>query len=186
MKKQVGAAFASFALSLLVLPGSFAQPLPCYSLPVRTELPMSDSLPVVVDEECKAVSGEFGILDKQSKFTATAVVPFKIGQTYGWRIKVEPENSLVHWKEEFVLPGVPKTWGGHDGAHKLTPEDTSWQEVQPGGKTCVTERDSTAIGGVIFNYWSVATGDPRGKYQIRVFIEGKLFKTFSFQVKSAQ
>ena len=36
--------------------------------------------------------------------------------------------------------------------------------------------------GMIQHAWSVANGDPAGDYEIRLFIEGKLVRTFKFEV----
>jgi hypothetical protein len=47
----------------------------------------------------------------------------------------------------------------------------------------VTEREVAPDQGLIFNTWSVAAGDPAGKYVIRVFVEGALAKTFEFEVR---
>ena len=156
---------------------------PCSALPtspLRTGLPLPESL--APPPECKVISGEFGTIDESGTFSQAAEVPFIPGQEYGWRIKVEPADGMVHWKEEFQLPGVPKTWGGNEPGEKLAPSSKEHQELKSGGKVCVSEKDAWADEGFIFNFWTVAKGDPTGQYEMRVYVEGKLAKTFVFQL----
>jgi hypothetical protein len=36
---------------------------------------------------------------------------------------------------------------------------------------------------VIFNFWSIAPGDPKGRYTLRVMLEGMLVSSFEFDVE---
>jgi hypothetical protein len=89
---------------------------------------------------------------------------------------------VVHWREEFILPATPKTWGGNAPGKPLATNDEQSHDLQRHGKVCVTERDVRVHQGVIGNFWSVAQGDPRGKYEMRVSVEGKFVKSFVFEV----
>jgi hypothetical protein len=74
-----------------------------------------------------------------------------------------------------LLALTGKTWGDaeHLGARSVSND----------GRTSVTEREVSPERGVIFNSWTVASGDPKGRYVIRGFVEGSLTKTFEFEVK---
>lgn len=180
------------AFSLSCVPVIFNSP--CAAIP-RVDSP----IPAVTaegEDECDIGSGEFGIIgagppagikNRHGKppagFVAASVVPLVVGQPYGWRIHVTPPDAFVHWKEEFTLPAVPKTWGG------VNPDDSDppggkQQMLEKGGKACVSEKDVRAANGTISNFWSVAKGDPPGVYKMRVWVNGKLAKTFEFQVKT--
>jgi hypothetical protein len=39
------------------------------------------------------------------------------------------------------------------------------------------------VDGVIYNFWQLTRGDPRGRYSMRIMIEGLLVSTFEFEVE---
>ena len=125
------------------------------------------------------IGGDFGLfnLADSSKpgFVPTASVPLIPNQPYGWIIRLRTDKAKVKWREEFTLPVKPATWG--------TAEELGTRSVSEDGRTSVTEREVAPDQGLIFNTWSVAAGDPAGKYVIRVFVEGALAKTFEFEVR---
>ena len=45
-----------------------------------------------------------------------------------------------------------------------------------------TEADAVLAEGVIMNAWTIADGDPAGAHVIRLYLEGKLVRTFKFDV----
>lgn len=124
---------------------------------------------------CTILSAEFGIVQNQVNFIKTTTVPYIENQSYGWRIRVAPPEARVHWREEFELPRTPAIWEGN-------PDDAVHQTLKDHDKICVTEKDDKAVGGVIQNFWAVAKDDPHGLYHMRVFVNGKLAKTFDFTV----
>lgn len=135
-----------------------------YNSPAKS---LSDQIKVVVEQ------AQFGTYSKEGEFTAAKTVPLVVGQSYGWKVKLNQlkPDAKVKWKEEFVLPATPKEWGGSQGA------------VSKDKRTNVTEREDVPIDGWIGHAWSVAEGDPPGKYTMNVFINDTLVKTFKFQVK---
>jgi hypothetical protein len=127
----------------------------------------------------EVIGGNFGLfnLSDPSKpvFVPATVVPLAPNQAYGWIIRLRTDKSKIKWREEFTLPVKPATWGDT--------EPLGTRTVSNDGRTSVTEREASPERGVIFNSWSVAPGDPKGRYMIRVFVEGSLTKTFEFEVR---
>lgn len=127
----------------------------------------------------KIISGDFGLFNLNNpqgpSFTPASVVPFIENQAYGWVIRLQTSKPTVKWREELVLPAKPATWGD--------PEPLGKRSISPSGRASITEREVAPEKGMIFNAWSVAPGDPKGKYVIRVFVDGALVKTFRFEVQ---
>lgn len=137
------------------------------------------SIPEIeIAPEIKVVRAEFGLVGAHADepaFTPTDVVPYRERQGYGWIILLKTNKSRIKWREEFTLPSSPRTWG--EG------EKQGIQTVSPDRKTSVTEREVTPDDGLIYNSWAVAPGDPRGRYLIRVIIEGIKEVNFEFDVQ---
>jgi hypothetical protein len=157
----------SFAAALLLIsisPGAIS------ALP---ELSKSSTASTIV------TSGEFGLFNfsdpSKPSFVPSALVPLVPDQAYGWIIRVRTEKAKIKWREEFTLPAKPTTWGAA--------EPVGTRSVSNDGRTSVTEREVSPDRGLIFNSWSVAPGDPKGRYIIRVFIDGFLARVFEFEVK---
>lgn len=125
------------------------------------------------------MSGEFGLFNLSDpsnlRFVPSTSVPLWPGQSYGWIIRVRTEKAKIKSGEEFTLPAKPQTWGVN--------EPVGTRSVSEDGRTSVIEREVSADQGLILNTWFVAPGDPKGRYSIRVFIEGYLAKTFEFQAQ---
>lgn len=127
----------------------------------------------------EVIRAEFGILGQENSgkpgLVPATVVPLKPNQGYGWVIFLRTAKKKITWREEFTLPAKPGTWGD--------PEPLGTRSVSSDGRTSVTEREVSPEQGAIFNAWTVAPGDPKGRYVIRVFIEGSLAKVFEFDVE---
>lgn len=125
------------------------------------------------------VGGHFGLFDfsdsNKPKFVRAKVVPLIPNQAYGWIIRLRTDKSKIKWREEFSLPIKPATWG--------PAESSGSRSVSTDGRVSVTEREVSPDRGVILNSWTVAPGDPKGHYVIRVFVEDSLAKTFEFDVQ---
>jgi hypothetical protein len=141
-----------------------------------TPLCASASVPQDQQGEHQEGVGVFGILQKDTEgketFVRTDIVPLVENQTYGWIIRLKT-GLKVKWKEEFILPAPPETWGEaeNDGAHRISGDR----------KVSVTEREVLVKDGTISNFWSVAPGDPVGQYVIRVYVNGALVESFRFK-----
>jgi hypothetical protein len=122
-------------------------------------------------------NAEFGLKRVDSKGNVTIFrttrVPLQQGNAYGWRIKLKDYQGEVKWREVLHLPKPPETWGTDNG------EDFS---ISADGTTSITRRTQSAPGGVIGNFWTIAPGDPLGKYRIDIYIDDRLIGTFEFEV----
>ena len=127
----------------------------------------------------EVVRAAFGLFNRpctgQPPFVPSGVVPLVPNQAYGWVMILKTDDKTVRWREEFTLPAAPATWGG--------PEPLGTRAMSDDGRTTITEREVTPQNGMIFNSWSVAAGDPSGKYRMRVSINGVVVRTFEFQVE---
>jgi hypothetical protein len=119
-------------------------------------------------------SGDFGIYDANTDQVApTRSVKFKVGDHYGWRVKVKTSQPTVRWKEEFRLPVAPKTWGDLENG----------QTIAKDNKTCITERTESPKDGWIEHAWPELDGDPLGEYLMNIYVDGNLARTFKFTVR---
>lgn len=127
----------------------------------------------------EVIRAEFGVFNQGNSgkpvFVPATVVPLTPNQGYGWVMFLRTAKKRIKWREEFILPAKPNTWGD--------PEPLGTRSVSTDGRISVTEREVLPDQGVIFNTWAVAPGDPKGRYVIRVFVEGSLAKIFEFDVK---
>jgi hypothetical protein len=89
----------------------------------------------------------------------------------GWRIQLKAHRRVT-WREEFILPGRPKTWG-------TAPRTT----LAKGETVAVTEKTVLPRQGWIRNAWVITEGDPLGPYILKVWIQGTPVKTFHFALE---
>ena len=119
---------------------------------------------------------DFGVFAKgligQPKFTPTRVVDSSKDKGYGWAIWLNTDKPKVHFHEVITLPSAVKVW----------PSD-AFTKVNPTHTGAVTDKDVTPKDGMVSNLWSVSPDDPKGKYQIRVSVDGQPEKVFDFEVK---
>ncbi len=120
---------------------------------------------------------EFGLkrVDTKGNVTIleTKTIPLQEGNAYGWRIKLKEYKGEVKWREVLRLPKPPETWGTDNGENFSISAD---------GTTSITRRTQSAPDGVIENFWTIAPGDPLGKYKIEVYVDDRLINTFEFEV----
>jgi hypothetical protein len=122
----------------------------------------------------KVVKAEFGVI-VPGGFQPTTKVPFKDGQSFGWVIQLDTKRDVVKWREELRLPSAPQTWQADESSGKHT--------VSADRKTSILERETRVENGMIFNFWQVSPGDPKGRYTMRVMLEGMLVSSFEFDVE---
>ena len=135
--------------------------------------------PAATVASVEVIRADFGLINPpisdKPTFIPSKMVPLIPNQGYGWFILLRTTKPKIKWREEFTLPVKPISWGN--------PESLGSRSVSTDGRVSVTEREVSPDGGVIFNAWAVAPGDPKGRYVIRVFIEGSLAKVFEFDVQ---
>ena len=122
----------------------------------------------------KVLKAEFGVI-VPGGFQPTTKVPFKDGQSFGWVIQLDTKRDVVKWREELRLPSAPQTWHADESSGKHT--------VSADRKTSILEREARVENGMIFNFWQVSPGDPKGRYTMRVMLEGMLVSSFEFDVE---
>ena len=140
---------------------------------------IASNQPVGVVTAPEVIRAGFGLFNPPNSgkpiFVPAKVVPLIPNQGYGWVILLRTDKPKIKWREEFTLPAKPNTWGD--------PESVGSRSVSTDGRVSTTEREVSPDRGMIFNTWAVAPGDPKGRYVIRVFIEGSLAAVFEFDVQ---
>jgi hypothetical protein len=89
-------------------------------------------------------------------------------------VTLRTKQATVKWREEFSLPSAPIVWGS---------PPASSREVSADRKTSIIEREVSPNKGTIFNVWSVAAGDPPGRYLIRLTVADAAPVVFEFEVR---
>jgi len=143
--------------------------------PVASSLNQTDS----ASNAYKVLHADFGLFNAPESgrplFVPAKVVPLTPYQGYGWIMRIRTDKPRIRWREEFTLPAKPDTWGD--------PEPLGSRSVSTDGRVSITEREVSPDRGIIFNSWAVAPGDPKGRYVIRVFVEGFLARVFEFDAQ---
>ena len=119
----------------------------------------------------------FGVLDQSPDgrvdFRPTKTVPLRPNQGFGWIIGVTTTKPTVKWREEFILPAPPETWGPVEGKH----------EISADRKVSILEREVTPERGFISNAWTIGPGDPKGRHVIKVTVEDAAPVVFEFDLE---
>lgn len=111
--------------------------------------------------------------DGRIGFKPAKTVPLTPDQSFGWVIGVTTTKPTVRWREEFTVPYPPETWGPVDGKHELSADR----------KVSILEREVTPERGFLFNSWTIAPGDPRGRHVIKVTVEDAPPVVFEFDIE---
>lgn len=129
--------------------------------------------------DVEILRSEFGLFNSpqlgRPAFEPSLKVPLREGQGYGWIILLKTKKLKVSWREELSLPapapiiGIDQTRGRHT--------------VSADKMKVTTEREVDLERGYIHNSWAVAAGDPKGLHVLRVYVEGKLARTFEFETE---
>lgn len=134
--------------------------------------------PRALAPDIELIGADFGLFDRPAPgkpgFFSSRSVPLRTDQAYGWVLFLRTERPKIRWREEYVLPARPDTWG--------EPEPLGQRQVSEDGRVAVTEREVELDGGGVFNVWFVAPGDPKGRHVIRVYVEDVLAAEFEFDV----
>lgn len=114
--------------------------------------------------------------DTAGPFVSTTVLPLADGQAFGWRIVLKPgHGKAVRVREELTLPAEPKTWGD--------PEPGLKRRTSPDGRTATTELLLQPVNGVIESSWTVTTGDPKGTWVLKLWVEDQPERVFRLQAR---
>lgn len=124
----------------------------------------------------KAEGGLFGPGDASAQnFVASSALPLNDGQAFGWQIVLRNPPRVVRVREELTLPSEPKTWGD--------PEPGIKRKTTPDGRTAITELQLQPVNGVISQSWMVTTGDPKGRWVVKVRVEDGPEHVFIFNAR---
>lgn len=122
---------------------------------------------------------DFGVVTDRTgptkgwKLHPVVVVPNLPGVQYAWKLKCKNTNPMFV-REEFTLPEPPSTW-------KIKQGEAS-SELLKGGQQCVLESFQPTDDGWLGHAWTVSNGDPSGRYEIKIWLNGKLAHHFTFNV----
>jgi hypothetical protein len=144
------------------------------ALALQMSLSLASTEKAIPPSQFKVLKAEFGVI-VPGGFQPATKVPFKEGQSFGWVIQVDTKRDTVKWREELRLPSAPQSWQADEQSGKHT--------VSADRRTSILEREAKVENGVIFNFWSIAPGDPKGRYTLRVMLEGMLVSSFEFDVE---
>jgi hypothetical protein len=115
-----------------------------------------------------ATNFDFGTVDEAGHVVPQNKIPYHWGQNYGWTVNVEPKDQEVHWKEILTKPAATDSKSSDSAAADIN--------------VVTFEKDEMPKNGVISNSYAIAPGDPKGEYSLAVSVNGKLVKTFNFQI----
>jgi hypothetical protein len=123
---------------------------------------------------CSVLSSKFGMFlrtpDNNLELISSNIIPCVDGQLYGWKIRLDMTDETVILREELELPVPPLTWNVNLDNMRISEDRT----------TAITEKPVKLNNGWIINGWSVAAGDPKGRYILRIYINNKLLETYKF------
>ena len=125
---------------------------------------------------------QFGILetsaDGEEHFTPAQELPAEDGLVFGWKIEVDTTRPSLRWQEHLQLPRAPADWGD-----VATDQDVL---ISKDGKSVLAQGEDLLENGELSRfYWSLASGDPAGAYQLDLAVEGRPIAHFSFKVPSS-
>ena len=147
------------------------EPAPSAQLPAHAA-PAPPGQPSVLIEQ--AAFGVFTVTaDGRVDFKPTRTIPLVPNQEFGWVIGVTTTKPTIKWREEFTVPTPPETWGPVEGKH----------EISADRKVSILEREVTPDRGFLFNSWTIAPGDPKGRHVIKVTIEDAPPVVFEFDIE---
>lgn len=134
------------------------------------------------DSDVEVEKWEFGVVTDRSgptkdwKLHPVVLVPNIPGVQYAWKIKTKKDNPLFV-REEFTLPEAPSTWKIKEGE--------AASELLKGGEQCLLESFQVTDDGWLGHSWTISPGDPAGRYEIKIWLNGKLAHHFKFNVGEA-
>ncbi len=145
--------------------------------PAARELPATAAPAPRTEPSVRIEQSAFGVFDRtadgRTQFRPTKTVPLQPNQEFGWVIGVTTTKPTVKWREEFTVPYPPETWGPVEGKHELSADR----------KVSILEREVTPDRGFLFNAWTIAPGDPKGRHVIKVTVEDAPPVVFEFEIE---
>ena len=141
--------------------------------------PAAQHLPLRIAADLTVRNVHFGLLKSDDgaddQFVAADEIPAIDGQAFGWIVEVETSRRTLHWQEHLRMPAPPADWGDAASDPDIV--------ISKDGKSVVAQGEDEVDGSELSRfYWSLATGDPAGEYQMDVAIEGHPVAHIRFHV----
>ena len=133
----------------------------------------------VKTEKLQVLSAQAGLVGPPAgaalQFIPSAELPLADGQEFGWRVTLKTTLKHVRVREELTLPAEPKTWGD--------PEPGVKRKTSADGRTATTEWLLKPSSGVIQSTWTVTSGDPKGSWVLKLWIEDQPVQVLRLQAR---
>lgn len=132
--------------------------------------------PVVISETLTITHAGVGYFEKDGRsgpllFRPSEEVPFKVGQGFGWVLKVDTTENQVEVVEKFTLPKKNGTW-------TVDPETT---KISDDGLTATTTEIHT-FWDFLWRVWTLEDGDPEGAHGFALSMAGKPVAELKFTI----
>jgi len=142
-------------------------------------VPGTPALPLKIAPDLTVRTVHFGLLKSDEgsddQFVPTDNIPAIDGQAFGWIIEVDTTRKTLHWQEHLRMPEPPADWGDAASDPALV--------ISKDGKSVVAQGEDDVEDSELSRfYWSLATGDPAGEYQLDVAVEGHQVAHIRFRV----
>lgn len=136
--------------------------------------------PAPAEPPVEIVSAQFGVFDASAPgelaLEPTNVIPHEVGQRYGWIIEVRTKKRSLAVREEYLMPLPPGT--------KDEPGPSNGILTIPlQRRNQVSQRQLVPVNGLIYGEWAIGPGEPAGRRQLQVIIEGQPGASFDYEVK---
>jgi hypothetical protein len=136
--------------------------------------------PDLVEAPVEIIGAEFGLFDARNPgelvFEPGDVVPHKVGQRYGWIIEVRTTRRALSVREEYLLPGPPRSMSAPDPLSESL-------NIPTERRNQVSQRQLVPVEGKINGEWAVGENEPAGHRRLQVVIEGHVAASFEYDVK---
>lgn len=139
----------------------------------------SARLPLRIAPDLVVKRVEFGRLETspsgEEHFTPATDLPPDDGQVFGWVIEVDTSRSALRWQEHLRMPGPAGDWGDVESDPDVV--------LSEDGRSALAQGEDLVENGELSRfYWSLASGDPAGAYELDLAIEGRAVAHFVFRV----
>lgn len=121
----------------------------------------------------------FGMRNKDSKgnytYTSAKLIPFKVNQDVGFRVWIQSQKGLIHWKYKYELPVPLPGWSKilNDPTVKFSSDE----------KMAVLNGVIKGHTGILDEFWYFVPNDPLGFYRMTLYLDGFKACEFIFDVQ---
>jgi hypothetical protein len=126
-------------------------------------------------------SARFGLVNGID-IVETRHIPYTVGTHYGFRVDYHDTGKPVMLREEFHLP-APAHWRSSSPSLQrisLTRDGRrTTREIQLGSHTAAPPN----IHSLYIEDVTIALGDPKGEYTLKLWLDDKPFRDFSFRIE---